>query len=54
MNFWAKEVTLMSVKERILTIRLFDKVMRQPAYAAALGIECIQDPSFPEDREEPP
>ena len=44
----------MSVRERILTIRLFDKVRKQPAYAAALGIECVQEKPGAEDREEPP
>ena len=30
----------MNVRERILTIRLMEKVVRHPAYAKALGIEA--------------
>ncbi len=44
----------MSVRERILTIRLIDKVSRYPMYAAALGIECVQDMAPLDDPEEPP
>ena len=33
---------LLSVRERILTIKVLDKISRQPMYAAMLGIECVQ------------
>jgi hypothetical protein len=40
-----EEVTHMSVKERILTIRLMEKLSANPAYAEALGIapEALHD-----------
>ena len=44
----------MSARERILTIRLLDKAARHPAYAAALGIECVQEGTGLNDLEEPP
>ena len=44
----------MGTRERILTIRLLDKVARHPNYAKALGIECIPGMSGPDDLEEPP
>jgi len=44
----------MCARERILTIRLLDKVKRNPAYAAALGIECVPDTPGTEEQEEPP
>jgi len=44
----------LSVRERILTIRLLDKVARHPMYAAALGIECVQEVVSLDDLEEPP
>ena len=37
----AKEVVLLSTRERILTIRLLEKVTRDPVYAEALGIEDV-------------
>lgn len=45
---------LLSTRERILTIRLFDKVARHPMYAMGLGIECEQDRIGLDDLEEPP
>ena len=33
---------LLRVRERILTIRLLDKVSKHPMYAKALGIEGVQ------------
>ncbi|MGN0335843.1 MAG: hypothetical protein ACI4DV_09355 [Lachnospiraceae bacterium] len=44
----------MSVRERILTIRLLDKVSGHPMYAVALGIECVQEMVGSDDLEEPP
>lgn len=34
-------MVLLSVKERILTIQLMNKIARHPAYAKALGLEGI-------------
>ncbi len=42
----------MSVKERILTIRLIEKAAKQPMFAASLGIEVVQEISSEE--EDPP
>lgn len=50
----AKEVILLSVRERILTIRLLDKVTSYPMYTAALGIEYVQKMAGSDDLEEPP
>ena len=50
----AKEVILLSARERILTIRLLDKAARHPMYAAALGIEYVQERVGSDDLEEPP
>jgi len=44
----------LSTRERILTIRLLDKVTRHPMYAAALGIECKQTLIGSDDTDEPP
>lgn len=44
----------MSTGERILTIRLLDKVARHPIYTGALGIECVQERVGSDDLEEPP
>jgi len=35
----AKEVVLVTVKERILAIRLLEKAEKQPAFSAAIGLE---------------
>ncbi len=35
----------MSAKERILTIRLMEKVSARPAYAQALGIVVLKGPA---------
>lgn len=32
----------MNVRERILTIRLLEKALKNPAYAEALGVEVIE------------
>lgn len=45
---------LLNVRERILTIRLLDKVARQLMYATTLGIECVQELVGSDDLEEPP
>ena len=42
-----EEVTHMSVKERILTIRLIEKLSANPAYAEALGIAVKHVPVDP-------
>jgi hypothetical protein len=42
-----EEVTHMSVKERILTIRLIEKLSANPAYAEALGIAVKHPPVDP-------
>lgn len=34
----------MSVRERILTIRLLERITKHPKYAVALGVEAIFDP----------
>ena len=34
----------MNTKERILTIRLLEKIVRAPAYAGSIGIEVRQEP----------
>lgn len=38
----------MSVRERILTIRLMEKANADPAYAEALGILIVNRPAKPE------
>lgn len=38
----------MSVRERILTIRLLEYIARHPEFAAALGIKLITAPPGPE------
>ena len=35
---------LLSTKERILTIRLLEKIKENPAYAESIGIEAKQKP----------
>ena len=40
----------MSVKERILIIRLMEKVNANPAYAEASGIVVINGPAEPEQQ----
>lgn len=35
---------LLSTKERILTIRLLEKIKENPAYAESIGIEVKQEP----------
>ena len=45
---------LLSVRERILTIRLLDKLSKQPMYASVLSIECVQEMGGSDDLEEPP
>lgn len=42
----------MSVKERILTVRLLEKIAKQPEYADELGIAVVCDPPRPADRTE--
>ena len=34
----------MSVRERILTIRLLERIAKHPKYAADLGVEAVFDP----------
>ena len=42
----------MSVKERIMTIRLMEKLQAKPAYAKALGIEiCVAQATEVTDKE---
>ena len=38
----SKEVMHLSTRERILTIRLLEKLERDPAFAAALGLETAE------------
>ena len=38
----------MSTKERIRTIRLLEKVARNPVYAEVLGIEAVTDAVCPD------
>ena len=45
---------LLRARERILTIRLLDKLSAHPAYAASLGIEYAQETVSPDDSQEPP
>ena len=45
---------LLSARERILTIRLLNKLAIHPDYAKVLGIESVQDRSGPEEIEEHP
>ncbi len=49
-----KEVIHVSTRERILTIRLLEKAADYPAFAQAIGIECVQETSASNDDEEPP
>ncbi len=44
----------MHVRERILTIRLLEKVSKHPMCAVFLGIVCTQETAAPEDEEKPP
>lgn len=37
----------MSVRERILTIRLLEHLAKHPEFAAALGVEVVLDPECP-------
>ncbi len=37
----------MSVRERILIIRLLEHLAKHPEFAAALGIEVVLDPTCP-------
>lgn len=37
----------MSVRERILTIRLLEHIAKHPEFVAALGVEVIPDPKRP-------
>ena len=39
-------MVLLSVKERILTIRLLEHIAKQPAFADVLGITGIQTPIY--------
>jgi len=43
-----KEVMTVGVRERILTIRLMEKVNANPAYAEAFGIVAQNGPAEPE------
>ena len=43
----------MSARERILTIRLMEKAAEHPAFAQAIGIECVQQTRISSDDEEP-
>ena len=43
-----KEVMPVSVRERILTIRLMEKVNANPAYAEAFGIVVVNGHAEPE------
>ena len=49
-----KGVMLLGTRERILVIRLLDKVAGNPNYAKVLGIECVQGMDGQDDLEEPP
>ena len=49
-----KGVKLLNVRERILTIRLLEQVVRHPMYAAGLGIECVPEMDGTDDSGEPP
>lgn len=40
-------MVLLSVKERILTIRLLEHIAKQPAFADVLGVTVIQNPICP-------
>lgn len=40
----------MTVKERILTVRLMKKMQRDPEYAARLGIEKVKEDNMQERR----
>ena len=42
----------LSARERILTIRLMEKAAEHPAFAQAIGIECVQETNSSD--EEPP
>ena len=44
----------MSVKERIMTIRLCEKMEKHPQFAKSLGIELPQETAMVTDEEEPP
>ena len=44
----------MSVKERIMTIRLCEKMAKHPQFAKSLGIELSQETTNNTDKEEPP
>lgn len=44
----------MSARERILTIRLLEKIRRDPAYAEALGIMAVQKPFCPQSNSDSP
>ena len=44
----------MSVKERMMTIRLCEKIAKHPQFAKSLGIELSQENMMNKDEEEPP
>ena len=44
----------MSTKERIMTIRLLDKIAKQPVYAGILGIEVALESAGTSETKEPP
>ena len=44
----------MSVRERILCLRLIEKAERHPEYATALGLTWVEDPPKEEDSQKPP
>ena len=44
----------MSVRERILCLRLMEKAEKHPKYATALGLIWVQAPPKEEDDQKPP
>ena len=44
----------MGVKERIMTIRLCEKMAKRPQVAAAMNVEFAQEKAILKDKEEPP
>jgi len=48
----AKEVGILTAKERILAIRLLEKQVQYPAYTAGMGIRVTLIPKDPQKTEE--
>ena len=44
----------MSARERMLTLRLMNKIYKHPVWADRLGVAAVQEIAEAEEKEEPP